>query len=105
MLFLFLNFLDGGGGDYIKYGGVIFLSCLIFSIIFMLGYITIGNSVISLSKISEKIFYKLGFQAPENQDFFQKSLIDMEGIHVSVMEYRKNLKGPDPYPEDYFDKK
>ncbi|QER40085.1 hypothetical protein F2A31_10295 [Acinetobacter suaedae] len=23
----------------------------------------------------------------------------------SVMEYRKNLKGPDPYPEDYFDKK
>ncbi|MCU4370206.1 putative type VI secretion system effector [Acinetobacter courvalinii] len=105
VLFLFLNFLDGGGGDYIKYGGVIFLSCLIFSIIFMLGYITIGNSVISLSKISEKIFYKLGFQAPENQDFFQKSLIDMEGIHVSVMEYRKNLKGPDPYPEDYFDKK
>jgi hypothetical protein len=26
-------------------------------------------------------------------------------VHVSVMEYRKNLKGPDPYPEDYFDKK
>ncbi|KQE90508.1 putative type VI secretion system effector [Acinetobacter lactucae] len=103
-LFLFLNFLDGGGGDYIKYGGIIFLSCLIFSIIFMLGYITIGNSVISLSKISEKIFDKLDFETPRNQDFFQKSLLDMDGIHISVMEYRKNLKGHDPYPEDYFSK-
>ncbi|MCQ1021375.1 hypothetical protein NNO85_18125, partial [Acinetobacter baumannii] len=27
-----------------------------------------------------------------------------DGVHVSVMEYRKNLKGPDPYPEDYFSK-
>ncbi len=104
-LFLFLNFLDGGGGDYIRYGGIIFLSCFIFSTVFMLGYITIGNSIISLSKISERIFDKLGFENPKSQDFFQKSLLDMDGMHASVMEYRKNLKGPDPYPEDYFDKK
>ena len=71
----------------------------------MLGYITIGNSIISLSKISERIFDKLGFENPKSQDFFQKSLLDMDGMHASVMEYRKNLKGPDPYPEDYFDKK
>ena len=97
--------MDGGGMDYVKYGGRIFLSCFVFSIIFMLGYIVIGNSVISLSKISEKTFDKLGFENPKNQDFFQKSLLDMDSIHVSVMKYRKNLKGSDPYPEDYFDKK
>ncbi|MCJ8162165.1 putative type VI secretion system effector [Acinetobacter zhairhuonensis] len=105
IFFILLNYLDGGGMDYVKYGGIIFLSCFVFSIIFMLGYIVIGNSVISLSKISEKIFDKLGFENPKNQDFFQKSLLDIDGIHVSVMKYRKNLKGLDPYPEDYFDKK
>jgi hypothetical protein len=30
------------------------------------------------------------------------ALMTKDGVHVSVMEYRKNLKGPDPYPEDYF---
>ena len=51
--------------DYVKYGGRIVLSCFVFSIIFMLGYIVIGNSVISLSKISEKTFDKLGFENPK----------------------------------------
>ena len=28
-----------------------------------------------------------------------------DGVQISVMKYRNKLKGPDPYPEDYFDKK
>ncbi|ENW94501.1 putative type VI secretion system effector [Acinetobacter sp. NIPH 298] len=82
-------------------GGMLF----IFSFIVVFGYITIGNSLISLSKLSENIFETLGFENPKDQDFYKKNLLDRDGLHVSVMEYRKNLKGKDPYPEDYFDKK
>ncbi|ENU30491.1 hypothetical protein F991_01627 [Acinetobacter sp. CIP-A165] len=77
----------------------------ILSFIVVFGYITIGNSLISLSKLSENIFETLGFENPKDQDFYKKNLLDRDGLHVSVMEYRKNLKGKDPYPEDYFDKK
>ncbi|WP_281832530.1 putative type VI secretion system effector [Acinetobacter calcoaceticus] len=54
--------------------------------------------------LSETIFEKLGFEYPKEQDFYNDYLIN-DGINISVMNYRKNLKGQDPYPEDYFDKK
>jgi len=47
---------------------------------------------------------KLGFENPKEQDFYNDFLTD-NGVQISVMKYRKNLKGQDPYPEDYFDKK
>jgi len=54
--------------------------------------------------LSEQIFEKLGFENPKEQDFYNDFLTD-DGVQISVMKYRKNLKGPDPYPENYFDKK
>ncbi len=54
--------------------------------------------------LSEQIFERLGFEYPKEQDFYNDFLTD-EGVQISVMKYRKNLKGKDPYPEDYFDKK
>jgi uncharacterized membrane protein len=54
--------------------------------------------------LSEQIFEKLGFEYPKEQDFYNDFLTD-DGVQISVMKYRKNLKGKDPYPEDYFDKK
>lgn len=50
------------------------------------------------------MFEKLGFEDAKEQDFYNDYLID-DGINISVMDYRKNLKGHDPYPEYYFDKK
>jgi len=47
--------------------------------------------------LSEQIFKKLGFECPEEQDFYNEFLTDVK--------YRNKLKGQDPYPEDYFDKK
>ncbi|EXB23401.1 hypothetical protein J537_3783 [Acinetobacter baumannii 1437282] len=56
------------------------------------------------AELSEKIFSILGFKNVDEQDFYNNFIIK-DGVHISVMEYRKNLKGQDPYPEDYFDKK
>jgi hypothetical protein len=41
---------------------------------------------------------------PKEQDFYNEFLTD-DGVQISVMKYRNKLKGQDPYPEDYFDKK
>ena len=50
----------------------------ILSFIVVFGYITIGNSLISLSKLSENIFETLGFENPKDQDFYKKTyLIEM----------------------------
>ena len=51
-----------------------------------------------------KFYSALGFEHPKEQDFYNEFLTD-EGVQISVMKYRNKLKGPDPYPEDYFDKK
>jgi len=56
------------------------------------------------AELSEEIFSILGFKNVGEQDFYNDFIIK-DGVNISVMEYRKNLKGPDPYPEDYFDKK
>jgi len=44
----------------------------------------------------------LGFVNP--MKILEHFLTD-DGVQISVMKYRNKLKGPDPYPEDYFDKK
>jgi len=59
-------------------------------------------------RLSEQVFAILGFEDFKNQDFFGTADHFKENGHTfkrSVMYYRRSLKGTDPYPEDYFDKK
>ena len=76
------------------------------SIVFssFINYFGFRKSYENFGTLSEQIFEKLGFDDPKEQDFYNDYLIN-DGINISVMDYRKNLKGQDPYPEDYFDKK
>ncbi|MFL9567900.1 putative type VI secretion system effector [Acinetobacter baumannii] len=67
-------------------------------------YFGYRKSYENFGALSEQIFEKLGFEYPKEQDFYNDFLTD-DGVQISVMKYRKNLKGLDPYPEDYFDKK
>ncbi|EXB23404.1 hypothetical protein J537_3786 [Acinetobacter baumannii 1437282] len=67
-------------------------------------YFGYKKSYENFGTLSEQIFEKLGFEHPKEQDFYNEFLTD-DGVQISVMKYRNNLKGPDPYPEDYFDKK
>ncbi|MDP7932637.1 hypothetical protein QWJ05_18285, partial [Acinetobacter baumannii] len=70
---------------------------LIFFSLFM--NLVFRRSFKQAAELSEKIFSILGFKNVDEQDFYNDFIIK-DGVHVSVMEYRKNLKGPDPYPED-----
>ncbi|MQZ30045.1 hypothetical protein F4U02_03295 [Acinetobacter haemolyticus] len=87
-----------------------FLKDLLFLVVFGLAFflITFFGALYKSNKkggeLSEKVFSILGFKNVDEQDFYHDFII-RDGVHVRVMEYRKNLKGPDPYPEDYFDKK
>ncbi|MCU4331351.1 hypothetical protein KTG55_16240 [Acinetobacter pittii] len=74
---------------------------LIFFSLFM--NLVFRRSFKQTSELSEKIFSILGFKNIDEQDFYNDFIIK-DGVHVSVMKYRKNLKGLDPYPEDYFSK-
>lgn len=67
-------------------------------------YFGYKKSYENFGTLSEQIFKKLGFECPEEQDFYNDFLTD-DGVQISVMKYRNKLKGQDPYPEDYFDKK
>ena len=67
-------------------------------------YFGYKKSYENFGTLSEQIFEKLGFEHPKEQDFYNEFLTD-DGVQISVMKYRNKLKGPDPYPEDYFDKK
>ena len=69
-----------------------------------INYFAYRKSYENFGNLSEQIFEKLGFENPKEQDFYNDYLIN-DGINISVMDYRKNLKGKDPYPADYFDKK
>ncbi|MDS7933918.1 putative type VI secretion system effector [Acinetobacter sp. V91_7] len=69
-----------------------------------INYFAYRKSYENFGTLSEQIFEKLGFENPKEQDFYNDFLTD-DGVQISVMKYRKNLKGKDPYPEDYFDKK
>ncbi|CAA0216489.1 hypothetical protein AB552B1_01856 [Acinetobacter baumannii] len=79
---------------------------LILAFLFMgfINYFAFRKSYENFGNLSEQIFEKLGFENPKEQDFYNDYLIN-DGINISVIDYRKNLKGKDPYPEDYFDKK
>ncbi|ENX06031.1 hypothetical protein F898_02976 [Acinetobacter courvalinii] len=93
--------VDISFNDIIKYLFFSFIISFLFSLSF--SYLVFGRVSKKMGVLSEKIFKVLGFKIIE-QDFYNDCIVK-DGIHISVMEYRKNLKGPDPYPEDYFDKK
>jgi len=82
------------------------LIMLVMSIVFssFINYFGFRKSYENFGTLSEQIFEKLGFEHPKEQDFYNEFLTD-DGVQISVMKYRNKLKGPDPYPEDYFDKK
>ncbi len=82
------------------------LIMLVISIVFstFVNYFTFRKSYENFGTLSEQIFEKLGFDAPKEQNFYNDFLTD-DGVQISVMKYRNKLKGQDPYPEDYFDKK
>ncbi|HAV5380121.1 TPA: ABC transporter ATP-binding protein [Acinetobacter baumannii] len=82
-------------------GITLFVTVAISGFVNYFGY---RKSYENFGALSEQIFEKLGFEYPKEQDFYNDYLIN-DGINISVMDYRKNLKGKDPYPEDYFDKK
>ncbi|ENX33810.1 hypothetical protein F889_02473 [Acinetobacter colistiniresistens] len=69
-----------------------------------INYFSFRKSYEIFGELSEQIFEKLNFDAPKEQDFYNEFLTD-DGVQISVMKYRNKLKGQDPYPEDYFDKK
>ena len=77
---------------------------LVIAVMGFVNYFGYRKSYESFGALSEQIFEKLGFDEPKEQDFYNDFLIN-DGINISVMDYRKNLKGKDPYSEDYFDKK
>ncbi|MEN8366118.1 putative type VI secretion system effector [Acinetobacter bereziniae] len=89
-----------------------FSNIILFIYLFILSFISLFFIMnLALSKpykiageLSEQVFEKLKFEKVKQQDFYHDFDVE-DGVHLSVMEYRKSLKGKDPYPEDYFKKK
>ena len=77
---------------------------LVIAVMGFVNYFGYRKSYENFGTLSEQIFEKLGFEYPKEQDFYNEFLTD-EGVQISVMKYRNKLKGQDPYPQDYFDKK
>jgi hypothetical protein len=77
---------------------------LVIAVMGFVNYFGYRKSYENFGELSEQIFEKLGFEYPKEQDFYNEFLTD-EGVQISVMKYRNKLKGQDPYPQDYFDKK
>ncbi|WP_180128665.1 MULTISPECIES: putative type VI secretion system effector [unclassified Acinetobacter] len=80
-----------------------YLVSFIFSFGLLFSFLIGKDNVGFLGRYSEKIFEILEFEQPKNQNLFNSYLIDEEGLHVSVLDYRKSLIGKDSYPKDYFD--
>lgn len=80
-----------------------YLVSFIFSFGLLFSFLIGKDNVGFLGRYSEKIFEILEFEQPKNQNLFNSYLIDEEGLHVSVLDYRKSLIGKDFYPKDYFD--
>ncbi|WP_213063725.1 hypothetical protein [Acinetobacter indicus] len=103
-IFQYFN-IDDITPDRIKFNILIFYTVSILFPFFFMGCFLLGkNNLRYLAELSENVFEKLNFSDVKEQDFYNSGLWDSEGIYPSVMLYRKNLIGTDPFPEDYFDK-
>ncbi len=100
---------DGLGFSWLMhiFGFILFPFTFTFTFLFVLSTFLFSRDQKQACRLSEQVFTMLGFQNVKNQDFRANNFFtDEQGkLRRSVMYYRKNLKGPDPYPEDYFDKK
>ncbi|ADY81222.1 hypothetical protein BDGL_000636 [Acinetobacter pittii PHEA-2] len=105
LIFSFISSSDYSGESIIFFFEAVLITFFI-SVSFsaFINYFSFRKSYENFGNLSEQIFEKLGFENPKEQDFYNDFLTD-NGVQISVMKYRKNLKGQDPYPEDYFDKK
>ena len=105
LIFSFISSSDYSGESILFFFETVLITFFI-SVSFsaFINYFSFRKSYENFGNLSEQIFEKLGFENPKEQDFYNDFLTD-DGVKISVMKYRKNLKGQDPYPEDYFDKK
>ena len=105
LIFSFISSSDYSSESILFFFEAVLITFFIsFSFSAFINYFSFRKSYENFGNLSEQIFEKLGFENPKEQDFYNDFLTD-DGVQISVMKYRKNLKGKDPYPEDYFDKK
>ncbi|MGE8645719.1 putative type VI secretion system effector [Acinetobacter vivianii] len=102
-------FLDQGL-DFSLYEDLLplIIAPFVFTFLFVLSTFLFSRDQKKACRLSEQVFAILGFEDVKNQDFFGTADHFKENGHTfkrSVMYYRRSLKGTDPYPEDYFDKK
>lgn len=105
LIFSFISSSDYSGESILFFFETVLITFFI-SVSFsaFINYFSFRKSYENFGNLSEQIFEKLCFENPTEQDFYNDFLTD-DGVQISVMKYRKNLKGKDPYPQDYFDKK
>ncbi|WP_087090844.1 putative type VI secretion system effector [Acinetobacter pittii] len=105
LIFSFISSSDYSGESILFFFETVLITFFI-SVSFsaFINYFSFRKSYENFGNLSEQIFEKLCFENPTKQDFYNDFLTD-DGVQISVMKYRKKLKGKDPYPEDYFDKK
>ncbi|MCU4370209.1 hypothetical protein KTI13_17995 [Acinetobacter courvalinii] len=99
---------NGLGFSLVEYILPLVLAPFIFTFLFVLSTFLFSRDQKQACRLSEQVFEVLGFEDVKNQDFFGTADHFKENGHTfkrSVMYYRRSLKGKDPYPEDYFDKK
>ncbi|MCH7337902.1 putative type VI secretion system effector [Acinetobacter sp. NIPH 2699] len=100
---------DGLGFSWLMhiFGFILFPFPFTFTFLFVLSTFLFSRDQKQACRLSEQVFEVLGFEDVKNQDFRANNYFsDEDGkLRRSVMHYRKNLKGKDPYPENYFDKK
>ncbi|WP_396127588.1 putative type VI secretion system effector [Acinetobacter bereziniae] len=82
----------------------VYIFVLSFILLFFIMNLALSKPYKIAGELSEQVFEKLKFEKVKQQDFYHDFDVE-DGVHLSVMEYRKSLKGKDPYPEDYFKKK
>ncbi|WP_404976529.1 putative type VI secretion system effector [Acinetobacter sp. V115_6] len=99
---------NGLGYSLFEYFTLFIIPPFLFSFILVLCTFLFSRDQKQACRLSEQVFAILGFEDVKNQDFFGTADHFKENGHTfkrSVMYYRRSLKGKDPYPEDYFDKK
>lgn len=110
LLLIVLIFSFISSSDYSVEGILFFFQAVLIAFLIsvsfsaFINYFSFQKSYEIFGELSEQIFEKLNFDDPKEQDFYNDFLTD-DGVQISVMKYRNKLKGRDPYPEDYFDKK
>ena len=110
LLLIVLIFSFISSSDYSVEGILFFFQAVLIAFLIsvsfsaFINYFSFRKSYEIFGELSEQIFEKLNFDDPKEQDFYNDFLTD-DGVQISVMKYRNKLKGRDPYPEDYFDKK